>query len=128
MGKKCDKITRTSCFARKITMESIVSEPELTIKQTNKRKQTTLNHYRSSFTKQDQEELKSLLVCAFCSTGIPFNVIENVDFQAFLQKACPSFHISSRHTLSGNLLNKEKDLKKLVRNVFNESMKHHIFA
>jgi hypothetical protein len=75
-----------------------------------------------SFTKQDQEELESLLVRAFCSTGIPFNVIENVDFQAFLQKACPSFHIPSRHTLSGNLLNKEyKDLKKLVRNVFNET-------
>ncbi|CAB4432298.1 unnamed protein product [Rhizophagus irregularis] len=96
-------------------MESIVSEPEPTVNQTNKRKQTTLNHYMPSFTKQDQEELESLLVRAFCSTGIPFNVIENVDFQAFLQKACPSFHILSRHTLSGNLLNKEyKDLKKLV--------------
>ncbi|CAB5190909.1 unnamed protein product [Rhizophagus irregularis] len=65
-------------------MESIVSEPEPTVKQTNKRKQTTLNHYRPSFTKQDQEELESLLVRVFCSTGIPFN---DIDFQAFLQKA-----------------------------------------
>ncbi|CAB5384784.1 unnamed protein product [Rhizophagus irregularis] len=83
-------------------MESIVSEPEPTVNQTNKRKQTTLNHYMNSFTKQDQEELESLLVRAFCT--------------------CPSFQIPSRHTLSGNLLNKEyKDLKKLVRNVFNET-------
>ncbi|EXX70891.1 hypothetical protein RirG_083390 [Rhizophagus irregularis DAOM 197198w] len=61
-------------------MESIVSEPKPTVNQTNKRKQTTLNHYMPSFTKQDQEELESLLVRAFCSTGIPFNIIENVDF------------------------------------------------
>ncbi|CAG8584852.1 21566_t:CDS:2, partial [Rhizophagus irregularis] len=79
-------------------MESIVSEPEPTVNQTNKRKQATLNHYIPSFTKQDQEELESLLV------------------------PCFSFHIPSHHTLSGNLLNKEyKDLKKLVRNFFNET-------
>ncbi|RIA82304.1 hypothetical protein C1645_835566 [Glomus cerebriforme] len=65
-----------TCFARKITIKSIVSEPEPT------------------------EKLESLLVHAFCSTGIPFNIIENIDFQAFLQKACPSFHIPLHHTLS----------------------------
>ncbi|RGB43921.1 hypothetical protein C1646_749132 [Rhizophagus diaphanus] len=42
-------------------MESIVSEPEPTVNQTNKHKQTTLNYYLPSFTKQDQKELESLL-------------------------------------------------------------------
>ncbi|CAB5183110.1 unnamed protein product [Rhizophagus irregularis] len=51
-------------------MESIISESEPAVNQTNKRKQTTLNHYMPSFTKQDQEELESLLVRAFCSTGL----------------------------------------------------------
>ncbi|RGB35349.1 hypothetical protein C1646_759431 [Rhizophagus diaphanus] len=46
------------------------------------------------------EELELLSVHAFCSTGIPFNVIKNVDFQAFLQKACPSFYILLHHILS----------------------------
>jgi len=65
------------------------------------------------FTKKDQKELESLLVCAFCNTKISFNIIENNDFQAFLQKACPSFQIPLCHTLSGNLLDKKyKDLKK----------------
>lgn len=111
-----------TCLIRKVAIETVESESEHTTKHTNKRKQTTLNDYASSFTKQDQEELESLLVRAFCSAGIPFNVVENIDFQLFLQKACPLFQIPSRHTLSGNLLNKEyQDLKKVVRNVFNET-------
>ncbi|EXX50430.1 uncharacterized protein OCT59_011093 [Rhizophagus irregularis] len=48
-----------TCLARKITMESIISESEPAVNQTNKRKQTTLNHYMPFFTKQDQEELES---------------------------------------------------------------------
>ena len=106
-----------TCFARKAVIEAVEPESEPVVKQFNKRKQITLDSYMSSFTKQDQEELESLLVRAFCSTGISFNVIENTDFQRFLQKACPLFHIPSRHTLSGNLLNKEyKDLKKIIHN------------
>ena len=75
-----------------------------------------------SFTKKDQKELESLLVCTFCNTGILFNIIKNNDFQAFLQKAYSLFQILSCYTLSDNLLDKEyKDLKKVVQNVFNET-------
>ncbi len=75
-----------------------------------------------SFTKEDQKELESLLVCTFCNTGILFNIIKNNDFQAFLQKAYSLFQILSCYTLSDNLLDKEyKDLKKVVQNVFNET-------
>ncbi len=112
----------SSCFARKIVLESTNSEPEPITKQSNKRKQSVLDNYMFSFTKEDQNELESLLVRAFCSIGIPFNVIENSDFQAFLQKAYSSFQIPSCKKLSGNLLDKEyKDLKKVVQNVFDET-------
>ncbi len=111
----------SSCSARKIVLESTNSKSEPATKQSNKCKQSVLNNYIFSFTKEDQNELESLLVRAFCNIGIPFNVIENSDFQVFLQKACPSFQIPSCKKLSGNLLDKKyKDLKKVVQNVFDE--------
>ncbi len=61
----------SSCSAKKIVLESTNSEPEPTTKQSNKRKQYVLDNYMFSFTKEDQNELKSLLVRAFCSIGIP---------------------------------------------------------
>lgn len=52
-----------NCLARKATIESAEPEHESTTRQANKRKQTTLNNYMSSFTKQDQEELEYIGRC-----------------------------------------------------------------
>ncbi|CAG8753451.1 16178_t:CDS:1, partial [Rhizophagus irregularis] len=45
---------------------------------------------------EDQQELEFLLDRAFYSTGIPFNTIDNENFQIFLKKACPSFKIPTQ--------------------------------
>ncbi|GBB92994.1 hypothetical protein RclHR1_20980003 [Rhizophagus clarus] len=73
----------------------------------------------TSGTSKPQE---SLLTRAFCSTGISFNVIENEDFILFLKKACPSFKIPSRGSLSNALLNQEfKHLQSIFRSTLSES-------
>ena len=69
----------SSCSAKKIVLESTNSEPEPTTKQSNKRKQSVLDNYMFSFTK-DQKELESLLVYIFYSIRISFNIIENNNF------------------------------------------------
>ncbi|CAG8626063.1 16937_t:CDS:2 [Dentiscutata heterogama] len=79
----------------------------------------------SNLTSQEQIELESLLARAFYTSGVSFNVIENIDFQAFLKKACPSFNIPSRHTLSNSLLDKEyMNLQVVVQNTLDETPYH----
>ncbi|SRR6266540_3329843 len=106
LNRRKMQLSYSSYSVRKIALKPINLKSEPIIKQPNKCKQSVLDNYMFSFTKEDQKELKSLLIYAFCSTRIPFNVIENNDFQAFLQKAYPSFQISSCYTLS-NLLDRE---------------------
>ncbi|CAG8570052.1 10591_t:CDS:2, partial [Scutellospora calospora] len=54
-----------------------------------------------------------------------FNVIENIDFQAFLKKACPSFNIPSHHTFSNSLLDKEyMNLQVVVQNTLDKTPYH----
>ena len=72
---------------------------------TKRKKQQTFDEYKyDTFTPRDQIILESLLARAFCSAGISFNAIENEDFILFLKKACPSFKIPSRTTISNTLL------------------------
>ncbi|CAG8798715.1 26141_t:CDS:2 [Dentiscutata erythropus] len=83
----------------------------------------------SNLTSQEQIELESLLARAFYTSGVSFNVIENIDFQAFLKKACPSFNIPSRHTLSNSLLDKEyMNLQVVVQNTLDETPYHCLIA
>ncbi|CAB5150404.1 unnamed protein product [Rhizophagus irregularis] len=58
-----------------------------------------------SISNEDQQELEFLLDRAFYSTGIPFNTIDNENFQIFLKKACPSFKIPTHDGWSN--INKE---------------------
>lgn len=72
--------------------------------------QTTLDGFTYKFNSQNQSELEQLLARAFFSAGIAFNVIENEDFCAFINKASPSFKIPSRYELSNTILNSEYKL------------------
>ncbi|CAB5295631.1 unnamed protein product [Rhizophagus irregularis] len=75
-----------------------------------------------SISNEDQQELEFLLARAFYSTGIPFNTIDNEDFQIFLKKACPSFKIPTCQSLSVNLLNNDyKNIRVVTKNVLNET-------
>ncbi|EXX61861.1 hypothetical protein RirG_167190 [Rhizophagus irregularis DAOM 197198w] len=80
------------------------------------KRQQTFDEYKFAFTSKDQIILESLLIRAFCSVGISFNVIENEDFILFLKKACPSFKIPSHFTLSNTLLDQEFEHLELVVN------------
>ena len=84
---------------------------------TKRKRQQTFDEYKFAFTPKDQIILESLLIRAFCSAGISFNVIENEDFILFLKKACPSFKIPSRFTLANTLLDQEFEHLKLVVNL-----------
>lgn len=87
-----------------------------------KRKQAKINNYMQSISSEDQQELEFLLARAFYSTGIPFNTIDNEDFRIFLKKACPSFKIPTRQSLSVNLLDNDyKNIKAATKNVLNET-------
>ncbi|CAB4423155.1 unnamed protein product [Rhizophagus irregularis] len=87
-----------------------------------KRKQTKINNYMQSISNEDQQELEFLLARAFYSTGIPFNTIDNEDFQIFLKKTCPLFKIPTRQSLSVNLLNNDyKNIRVATKNVLNET-------
>ena len=89
---------------------------------TKRKRQQTLDECKYIFTAKDQIILESLLARAFCSAGIPYNVIENEDFLSFLKRACPSFKIPSRFNLSNNLLNQEfEHLKLIVNSALSES-------
>ena len=83
---------------------------------TKRKRQQTFDEYKFAFTSRDQIILESLLIRAFCSAGISFNVIENEDFILFLKRACPSFKIPSRFTLSNTLLDQEFEHLELVVN------------
>ncbi|GET63177.1 uncharacterized protein LOC114341686 [Rhizophagus irregularis DAOM 181602=DAOM 197198] len=93
-----------------------------------------------SISNEDQQELEFLLARAFYThskkifrhltpiyiflgpTGIPFNTIDNEDFQIFLKKACPSFKILTCQSLSVNLLNNDyKNIRVVTKNVLNET-------
>ncbi|CAB4403798.1 unnamed protein product, partial [Rhizophagus irregularis] len=95
-----------------INVETETSQPQ----GTKRKRQQTFDEYKFAFTSKDQIILESLLIRAFCSAGISFNVIENDDFILFLKKACPSFKIPSRFTLSNTLLDQEFEHLELVVN------------
>ncbi|CAG8621226.1 27424_t:CDS:2, partial [Dentiscutata erythropus] len=61
--------------------------------------QTTLDNYVKVVPRQSQKVYEILLTRAFISSGIPFNVIENPDFLAFLQKTNPSYTVPSRYRI-----------------------------
>ncbi|CAG8741132.1 6110_t:CDS:2, partial [Dentiscutata erythropus] len=65
--------------------------------------QTTLDNNNKVVSKQSQKVYEILLTCAFISLGIPFNVIENPDFLAFLQKTNPSYTVPSHYRISNIL-------------------------
>ena len=90
---------------------------------TKRKKQQTLDGYSNYyFTSKNQIILESLLIRALYSAGVSFNVVENEDFILFLKKACPSFKIPSRHTLSDNLLDREfNHLQLIVNSALSES-------
>ena len=93
------------------------------------KRQQTFDNYKFTFTSKDQIILESLLICAFCSAGISFNVIENEDFILFLKKACPSFKIPSCFTLSTTLLNQEfKHLQLIVQLILSESSIYYLIS
>ena len=101
-----------------INVETETSQPQ----GTKRKRQQTFDEYKFAFTSKDQIILESLLIRAFCSAGISFNVIENEDFILFLKKACPSFKIPSRFTLSNTLLDQEfEHLELVVNSVLSES-------
>ncbi|CAG8807502.1 36900_t:CDS:2 [Gigaspora margarita] len=56
---------------------------------------------------------KSLLAQAFYSTGVSFNIIDNLEFRLFLNRACPNFKIPSRFSLS----NKMKEARHTAENI-----------
>ncbi|POG75385.1 hypothetical protein GLOIN_2v1475481 [Rhizophagus irregularis DAOM 181602=DAOM 197198] len=95
-----------------INVETETSQPQ----GTKRKRQQTFDEYKFAFTSKDQIILESLLIRAFCSASILFNVIENEDFILFLKKACFSFKIPSRFTLSNTLLDQEFEHLELVVN------------
>ncbi|CAG8617935.1 5228_t:CDS:1 [Dentiscutata heterogama] len=67
---------------------------------------------------EKQIELESLLAHAFFTSGIAFNTIENLEFCAFLSKACPSFRILLCQTLLSLFLNKNMLICKWLFEIF----------
>ena len=121
--KTCSGIWSKNASRLKEHIEKCKDTTETSQPQGTKRKrQQTFDNYKFTFTPKDQIILESLLMRAFCSAGISFNVIENEDFILFLKKACPSFKIPSRYTLSTTLLNQEfEHLKLVVKSALSES-------
>ncbi|CAB5205882.1 unnamed protein product [Rhizophagus irregularis] len=95
-----------------INVETETSQPQ----GTKRKRQQIFDEYKFAFTFKDQIILESLLIRAFCSAGISFNIIENEDFILFLKKACSSFKIPSRFTLSNTLLDQKFEHLELVVN------------
>ena len=72
--------------ALRTPLANITETPTLSPEQTFKWQQMIINSFITKMTAADQKELESLFTRAIYSTGIPFNILENEDMKAFLQK------------------------------------------
>ena len=87
--KTCSDIWSKNASRLKEHAEKCSAEIEiLHLQGTKHKRQQTLDEYKYIFIQIISE---SLLACAFCSAGIPFNVINNEDFVSF--KKNPALHL-----------------------------------
>lgn len=120
--EKCVNYQKKLTETETITTNTSKSSSSTTLKKKRSRFQTSIDGFAYKYNENDQKTMESLVARAFCSAGIPFNVIENEDIKAIFQKGLSWFKIPSRYRLSNSLLDQEyTKIKQLVKTILDES-------